>query len=416
MTVLDQSGMLNKKKADWLNNNLRLLFLGSALSGISSGIFAVVFNLYILEIGISPELLGGVLSAGPFAQAIGSIPMAFLMQRVGYKKVFLFIYGITTLGRLVQIATSNVTLMAAAAFGGGLAFAGDFVVRLPFMAANSAPEDRNKTYSISSIVYSVSMAGGALFAGYVPNFIRPLAGAQLSAAYQITLLMACIIAGIGVLPFFFITETKRPMSQPTSLAPYFWGMDRFTVQQAVVSLFVGIGFGLITPFMNIYYVFHLGSTREFFGVVSALVIFPAMAATILGPVLANKIGSVRIVTVLRMIIPVFVLTLALTSNVWVGTFGYWGTSILMTMSQPLSFAFAMLVASPQTKPAAAAWLNVTFWLGVGLSAPLAGFFMARNNYQAPLMIAAGALLLAGVINDVFFRPIELSIQIKEIGV
>jgi len=415
MTIIEATDTHRSNKNGWLNRNLRLLFIGSALSGISSGIFAVVFNLYILEIGISPEMLGGILSAGPFAQAIGSIPMAFLMERVGYKKVFVFIYGITTLGRFVQIATTNVPLMAAAAFGGGLAFAGDFVVRLPFMAANSAPEDRNKTYSTSSILYSVSMAAGALFAGYAPNFLRQFMGDHLAGGYQITLLLACVFALLGVLPFFFITEEKVKIGAKISLAPYFWGMDRFTIQQAAVSLFVGIGFGLINPFMNIYYVYHLGTTREFFGVVSALVIFPAMAATLIAPMLANKIGSVRIVTIARVIIPGFVLTLAFTTNRWLGTFGYWGTSILMTMSQPLSFAFAMLVATPRTKPAASAWLNVTFWLGVGLSAPLAGTFMAQGNYQAPLMIASAAILMAGLVNDWFFRPIELSMQAKEIG-
>ena len=415
MTAFESDNTTRKEKHGWLNRNLRLLFIGSAFSGISSGIFAVVFNLYILEIGISPELLGGILSAGPFAQAIGSIPMAFLMERVGYKKVFVFIYGITTLGRFVQIATTNVPLMAAAAFGGGLAFAGDFVVRLPFMAANSAPEDRNRTYSTSSVLYSVSMAAGALFAGYAPNFLRQFMNNQLAGGYQITLLLACIFALIGVFPFFFITEERVTIGAKISLAPYFWGMDRFTIQQAVVSLFVGLGIGLINPFMNIYYVYHLGTTREFFGVVSALVIFPAMAATLVAPILANKAGSVRIVTVVRLIIPAFILTLVFTTNRWLGTLGYWGTSILTTMSQPLSFAFAMMVASPRTKPAASAWLNVTFWLGVGLSAPLAGTFMAQSNYQAPLMVAAAAMFIAGLVNDLFFRPIELGLKIMEIG-
>ena len=106
-----------------VNRNVRLLFLGSTLNGVASGIFAVIFNLYILGLGISPEVLGGILSAGPFAQALGSIPMAFLMERIGFKKVFLIIYGVTAVGRLLQIATTSVPLIALAAFGGGLAFA-----------------------------------------------------------------------------------------------------------------------------------------------------------------------------------------------------------------------------------------------------------------------------------------------------
>lgn len=398
-----------------VNRNVRLLFLGSTLNGVAGGIFAVIFNLYILGLGISPEVLGGILSAGPFAQALGSIPMAFLMERIGFKKVFLIIYGVTAVGRLLQIATTSVPLIALAAFGGGLAFAGDFVVRLPFLAANSTPEERNNIYSLSSILFSVAVAAGALFAGFAPNFIQSLVGGDLVAAYRFTLYFAGFLALLGVVPCFLITDQPIVHTRKISLAPYLWGMDRFTFQQAVVSLFVGVGVGLTSPFMNIYYVYHLGSSREFFGIMSALVIIPAMLATSVGPLLARKAGSVRMVTYLRVLIPVFILLLALTINPWLGTLGYWGTSALTTMSQPLTFAFAMLVAAPRAKPATAAWLNVTFWFGNAFSAPLAGVFLAQSNYQIPLFIAAGAMLLAALINEVFFQPIEAAMAAAKEG-
>src|SRR5512140_3084988 len=198
------SAIAHLKDMGRANRNVRLLFLGSSLSGVASGIFAVVFNLYILGMGISPEVLGGILSAGPFAQAIGSIPMGFLMERIGFKKVFIIIYGVSALSRLLQIATTSVPIIALAAFVGGLAFAGDFVVRLPFLAATSAPEERNNIYSLSSILFSVSMAAGALFAGFAPNFIQGLAGGDLMAAYRITLLLAGLLSLAGVVPCFLI--------------------------------------------------------------------------------------------------------------------------------------------------------------------------------------------------------------------
>jgi MFS family permease len=409
MAASVNSAIAHLKDMGKANRNVRLLFLGSSMNGVASGIFAVVFNLYILGLGLSPEVLGGILSAGPIAQALGSIPMGFLMERIGFKKIFIIIYGVTALGRLLQIATTSVPLIALAAFGGGLAFAGDFVVRLPFLAANSAPEERNNIYSLSSILFSVSMAGGALFAGFAPNFIQSLTGLDLVGTYRLTLLLAGLLAAAGVAPLFLITDQPILNPRKISLAPYLWGMDRFTVQQAVVSLFVGIAIGLTSPFMNIYYVYHLGASREFFGIMSALVILPAMLATALGPLLARRSGSVRAVTILRAMAPAFIILLALTVNPWLGTLGYWGTSALTTMSQPLSFAFAMLVAAPRAKPAAAAWLNVTFWLGNGASAPLAGLFLAQSNYQAPLFIAAAAMLLAAIINEAFFHPIEAAL-------
>ena len=101
------SAIAHLKDMGRANRNVRLLFLGSSLSGVASGIFAVIFNLYILGMGISPEVLGGILSAGPFAEAIGSIPMGFLMERIGFKKVFIIIYGVSALSRLLQVATTD---------------------------------------------------------------------------------------------------------------------------------------------------------------------------------------------------------------------------------------------------------------------------------------------------------------------
>src|SRR5512141_462292 len=93
-----------------MNRNCKLLFLGSTISGVSQGIFMVVFNLYILSLGILADVLGGFLIAGPFAQALGSIPMGFLMETIGFKKVFLIIYGVNGLARLLQVATTVVPL------------------------------------------------------------------------------------------------------------------------------------------------------------------------------------------------------------------------------------------------------------------------------------------------------------------
>lgn len=45
-----------------------------------------------------------------------------------------------------------------------------------------------------------------------------------------------------------------------------------------------------------------------------------------------------------------------------------------------------------------------------MAAPLAGAFLVKSNYRAPLLIAAGSILLAGLFNEVFFNRIEVSLK------
>ena len=62
------------------NRNVRLLLLASMLGGMAQGIFGVDFNLYILSLGMEPDTLGNILSAGPLAHALASIPIGFLSE------------------------------------------------------------------------------------------------------------------------------------------------------------------------------------------------------------------------------------------------------------------------------------------------------------------------------------------------
>jgi MFS family permease len=390
--------------------NVWLLFAASVLYGMSQGIIAVVFNLYILSLGIGADVLGRILSAGPMAQALGSIPTGFLAERIGFRKSFLFVYGVAGLASLLQSYAGSVPLIAAAAFIGGLALSGDFVLRLPFLAVNSDASQRTRVYSVSSMLFSLSVSLGSLVAGYLPALLLRVVP-DLTMAYRYTLYIGGALRLSTLLPCMRVTEAPPKRTRSISLQPYLWGMDRFTLQQAIVSLFVGLSFGSIISFANVMFVYKLGASREFFGTVAALSIIPVTIGTAVAPSVARRLGSVPAVTWLRSAIPVSLITLAMTSNPIVGAIAYWGQRVLAMMSQPLSFAFAMAAASEKSKAPVAAWLNVTFWLGNAIAAPVTGSFIARDNFSVPLLLSSAAALLAALANQVFFGP--LAPRLKE---
>ncbi|MGC8787796.1 MAG: MFS transporter, partial [Anaerolineae bacterium] len=187
------------------NRNIQLLLLSSLLSGIAQGIFNVDFNLYILSMGMNAAILGRILSVGPYAHAIGSIPIGFFGEVVGYKRAFILIYLLAGSCQLLQVATRDVWLIMAAAFVAGLAFSGDFVVRLPFLAANSDGNSRAHVFSASSVLTSVAMAIGSFIAGYLPNLFAKVAP-DITISYRYTLCLAGVLTLIGVLPILMIAN------------------------------------------------------------------------------------------------------------------------------------------------------------------------------------------------------------------
>ncbi|MBC7262072.1 MAG: MFS transporter, partial [Chloroflexi bacterium] len=378
----------------------RLLLLSSLLSGIAQGIFNVDFNLYILSMGMNAALLGRILSVGPYAHAIGSIPIGFFGETVGYKRAFILIYLLAGLCQLLQVATRDVWLIMAAAFVAGLAFSGDFVVRLPFLAANSDDNSRAHVFSASSVLTSVAMAIGSFIAGYLPNLFARVAP-DLTISYRYTLCLAGILTLIGVLPILMIADDKPVRKHKISLHPYLWGMDRFTVQTATVEFFIGLTMGLVTTFMNVFYVYWLKTSREFFGNVNALALLPMLVVTLLGPVVAPRVGKVRTIVTSRLLIPASTLVIALTTNPFLTSGAYWAYRAFFAMSQSLWFAFVMETAAAKAKMAVSAWLEITFWVGMGIAAQVTGSFLSQSNYTAPFYVATVAAAMAALLTQVF---------------
>lgn len=395
-----------------LDRSIGLYFAAVALSSIALGIFSVAFNLYILSVGIGEGKLGAIVGAGPFATALVAIPVAFAAEIIGYKSSFLIILAITGATQLARVATASVPVILVAAFIGGLGSAGEFVVKLPFLADYSDASNRTLVFSLNTLLTSVATAVGTVLAGYMPNMER-LALVDLSLAYRYTLYFASALTLLGLVPLWFIKARKPKERKRISLAPYLWGIDRCTVKLACLSLFRGLNMGFVNPFLNIYFINHLGTTREFFSNVSALAIIPIMIGVALGPQLAKRIGTVRAITVLRWGIPVPALVMALTTNPITAAVAEWvhrGTSMMET---PLSFSYSMEVATERTRAATAAWLHVTFVLGTAAAAPITGLCLAQANYRLPFYLSAVSMAAAGLLNEVFFGVRAARQQMKE---
>ncbi len=386
------------------NRNIRLLLLASVCGGIASGIIDVDFNLYILSLGITPDSLGRILSAGPFAHVLASIPIGFLGEVLGYRTAFLIIYGLTGLSQIAQAVTGHAPLIAAAGFVGGLAVSGNFVVRMPFLAVNSTPKQRVHVFTLNSVINGLAYALGSLLAGYLPNVLEGL-GLGPILQYRITLCFAGALTLLAVLP---VLRLNAPPIAPErrhkiSLSPYLWGIERFTIESSAVELFIGLTLGLVVPFMNIFFIYNLGVSREAFSTVIALSVIPVTLMTIFGPLLAFRVGRRRTITVSRYLIPITTLILAVTTDALVGTGAVWAYRALFTMSQALWFAYAMERASARSKMATSAWLEITFWLGQGLAALVTGSLLARSNYTLPFYLSTGAALITALLTHWIVR-------------
>jgi MFS family permease len=244
------------------------------------------------------------------------------------------------------------------------------------------------------------LAIGSLLAGHLPNLMKVFTSSE-TLQYRYTLYLAGFFTLISVVPMFLIKTHKKPGPRKISLYPYLWGMDTFTIKSAIIELFIGLTMGLILPFMNLYFINHLGTSREYFSTVAALAVIPTMLAAAVGPLIASRLGDFRAIVASRYIIPVATVAMALTASPAIASGGYWLYRALFTMGQALWFAYAMAAAAKRAKVATSAWLEITFWLGQALAALITGSLLADANYVLPFYLSSGAAIATGVLTQVF---------------
>jgi hypothetical protein len=136
------------------------------------GVSAVTFNLYVLSLGVRTDVLGAIKEAAPLAEALEAIPVGLVAQMLGYREFMLLVALVAGATQLARVASSSVSVIAAASFAGGPATSGNFVVRLPFLAAHSGDHNRNLVFSLNTMISSVAMALGAVFAGHAPSLMH----------------------------------------------------------------------------------------------------------------------------------------------------------------------------------------------------------------------------------------------------
>src|SRR5215831_14684840 len=68
-----------------MNRNARLYLLSNALSSITVGIFALLYNLYLVSLGYQANFIGWLLAIGVVGGAVGIATSSPILGRIGAK-------------------------------------------------------------------------------------------------------------------------------------------------------------------------------------------------------------------------------------------------------------------------------------------------------------------------------------------
>lgn len=407
--------------------NPRLYLQGLFLIGLGQSIFSLLFNLYLRTLGLSDSEIGQILSKVSLGAAIAAIPAAFLFHGLKPRLILVGAGALAAVLYVMQVSLTAPETLLLIAFLTGMAATVYRLSIAPVVMREVAPEARPFLFSAAFTVLFLSAIIGFAIGGLLPQLFH-LATDVDRLALRWSLYVAAGLILTSAIPFNAMKATPLPVDPDEAdygqdSTPRRRLSDQFgwTLRQARVlidvdwvlnlklmipAMLIGLGAGLIIPFMNLYFHDRFGLSEAEIGVLFAVMQGFMVIGNLFGPAVSRRLGLVRGVVVTQLLSVPFMVVLGVSSFFPLVAGAFFLRSGLMNMNQPLTSHFAMEVVSKRDHAVTNSLLSLSWFVAWSISADIGGALIERNGYTQPLLIAAGLYVVASALYWIFFKDVE----------
>jgi predicted MFS family arabinose efflux permease len=365
------------------SRDIRLFLLYNLFANVGWGVFALIFNLYVRELGLREDDMGAFSAAQTLAMAGGAASMGLVLDRLGIWRSIVSgvaVFLIASLG-LAFAEQPALILVLSAASGVGLAYL--FTATMPFIIAWTRRDQRQYVSTLAFSVVSLSTTLGSLLGGFVPGVIP---GDDLFA-YRWTLVAGTGLAALGLAPMFMMGPARAGPGLPDPTAPREADNPeerRRVRRDVIVFVLVGglmaAGAGMVIPFYNVYLT-TLGADATTVGYVYALGGLSAALIGLLAPVVARHLGALWGVAAVRLSVVPFYLALIFAPSLPLATVAHVARQTSISMAWPIDSTFIAEVLPPRARSQVFGLRSAAWNLGYSGASLIAGILIVRVGYE-----------------------------------
>ena len=390
--------------------NARLYLGGLFLCGLGQSIFSLLFNLYLRELGVGDAGIGQILSKISLGAAVAALPVAFLFRRLRARTILVTAGALTAVTYLLMGTLVAPELLLLAAFLSGMVVTTFRLSIAPIVMREVTPALRPYLFSAAFTVLFLASILGSILGGAMPHAFHALTESE-RLALRWSLWAACGVTLLAAIPFHRM-RTDRPAVDERAAGPP-WGPFRellevdwgLQLKLVLPAMLIGLGAGLIIPFMNLYFRDRFGLTPAAIGVLYAFMQAFMVAGNLFGPAVSRRLGLVRGVVATQLASVPFMVALALTDSFPVVVASFFLRAGLMNMNQPLTTHFAMEVVPEREHAITNSLLSLSWFVAWSISADIGGALIQRRGYMEPLLLAALLYVIASILYGVFFHGV-----------
>lgn len=408
-----------KMKILSFNRNVKLFMLANVLIQIGLGVFMVMYNLYIKELGMPETVNGKVISMTAMASAIMLIPAGFLSDKLGRK--WIIIVG-ALLGAVTLYYRSFAVLespLVTAAFFTGLFMAFVQVSGVPLLAENSKSSERVHMFSIYFALMTTANVIGSLLGGVISDVLQVYLSMDAVESIRWSLLVGATFFTAGLLPLFKLNNKAPAPSEKIEtridIEPDDPGLKRNLIvifHFSFASLLIGLGSGLVVPYLNLYFANRFDASNAYIGLVLSLGSAMTAVAMLIGPMLVRRVGKVKALIMFQVLSIPFLILTAYTTSLFLASLGFLLRQALMNAGNPIQSAIAMEVVHDKYKGLANSMNQMVFNVGWATMGPVAaGLVIAFGSYWGyayAFTITAGLYTVSSIYYYFIFGRRKLS--------
>ncbi len=369
------------------SRDIRLFLLYNLLANVGWGVFALIFNLYLRELGLREDDMGAFSAAQTLAMAGGAATMGVVLDRLGIWRAVVAgvsVFLLASLG-LALAEEPPVLLVLSAISGVGLAYL--FTATMPFIIAWARHSERQYVSTIAFSVISLSTTLGSLLGGFLPGVLP----GQDVTTYRWTLIAGTLIAALGLAPLFRLGAARKGygLPDPTAAKEATDLHERRRVRRdMMVFVLVGglmaVGAGMVIPFYNVYLT-TLGADATLVGYIYALGGLSAALIGLLAPTVSRHLGSLWGVALVRLSVAPFYLALMLAPGLPLAAVAHIVRQTSISMAWPIDSTFIAEVLPPKARSQVYGLRSAAWNLGYSGASLLAGILIVRVGYEVTFL-------------------------------
>jgi len=388
---------------------IKLFIAYTLLANIGLGVFQLIYNLYLVRLGYREDFIGTISAVTTVCVGVAALVMGPLTNRFGSWRCILFGLVTISIALLGQAIFTAPALILASAALTGIGQAGLIVPNMPFIIDHTEDAERADISAIIFSVMSLSMTGGALIGGRVPELLGLLGGnfsLEAIITYRITLIIGIVLTIVGLLPLVMIGGSQRGLAIVTGRI---MGGERPPRRvRNDMAVFVGVGAlfsvsaAAIIPFYAVY-LKDLGATSSLIGTVFAISGAIGAVVGVLAPPLARRYGVLSVAAGARFIGVPLLLLLIFVPGLNLAFLAYIVRAVGMTLAWPIDSNLIAEVLPARQRATVFSLRSASWNCSWAVSSFVVGkLIVTTNSYDVVFLTSGVFALLALALFTVYF--------------